>query len=376
MAAGVTHFLLLTKDSKLFVWGNNHAGQLGLGETKKEKGEEENSIRYFPELLKIPVENSDEKIVHVACGESSSFAVTNAGNVYGWGSNTCGQLGIPDSDSEANWFSPKKIVLPEGIKISEIGSGYNHVIARTPEGEVYGWGNNYLGELGLGREKKRVPPTKIPLPEECSQIFCGGQNSFMLTKNGNLYGCGWNGLGALGLGDSELRCEPSRLPIRGVVGVASGNGHALLLLGDGTVASFGSNNHGALGTADKNPRMVPTKIEFPNLESSEIMVSIGTGKNHSWAISNFGKLYMWGFGYGGVLGFGDEESKIVPTLHEEFRVILKRKNLWDCIFQWLFLGKVDQNSEFEVFPIEVLYHITFAAYENKLFFFLCDVNKD
>jgi alpha-tubulin suppressor-like RCC1 family protein len=354
------HFLLLTKDSKLFVWGGGYAGQLGLSQ-----GDE---IRDLPELLKIPFENSHENIVDVACGEASSFVVTDSGNVYGWGTNSCGQMGSRDPDSKGPWYSPKKILLPDGIKISEIGGGFNHVIARTTEGEVYGWGNNHNGELGLGSEKRSFPPTKIPISEEVSEIFCGGQNSFALTKNGNLYACGWNGSGALGLGDSEEHSEPSLVPIRGVIGVASGNGHGILLLEDGTVATFGGNNYCALGTGDKNPRMVPTKIEFPDLEPSELMVSVGTGNNHSWAISNYGKLYMWGYGFGGLLGFGDEKSKLVPTLHEGFRVTTRMKDLWNCTFRWLFLGKDDENSAFGVFPIEVLYHVTQVAYENKLFF--------
>jgi hypothetical protein len=346
--------LLLTKDSKLFSWGKGANGHLGLGLGV--------IMSETPKILHLPLEHSDEKITHVACGASMSFAVTDAGDLYGWGH-------CYPPKRKIKW-QPEKIPFPDEIKISGVGCGYGFVVVQTTTGDLYGWGGNSYGELGLGKDRKYSPePTKITIPEKVSKIFCGGQHCFSKTKNGNLWAWGWNGYGNLGLGDRIQRNEPELCSVEEIVGVAAGNGHSHFLFEDGTVKGTGSNDYGAIGAGritEHHRISTPIKIEFPFLEEREKIISIGTGCNHCWGLSNFGRLYMWGYGHGGILGFGDEDTKFCPTLHEGIYVIPQISECWERIFRWLFCGRKDENSVFAVLPIEVLWNATSTILESVI----------
>jgi alpha-tubulin suppressor-like RCC1 family protein len=88
--------------------------------------------------------------------------------------------------------------------------GWFHSAALTRSGEVYVWGQNEDGKLGLGDFQQRLTPVVHPLLDingekipKLRRIQCAGHNTFFLTECGKLYSCGWNGLYALGVADSE-----------------------------------------------------------------------------------------------------------------------------------------------------------------------------
>ena len=81
---GLDYVLCLTSDSQLFSWGKNDHGQLGIGCA-------DNDLLYKPQLIQSFV---DVKIVQVCCGERHSLVLTEEGVVYGWGDNCYGQTGV------------------------------------------------------------------------------------------------------------------------------------------------------------------------------------------------------------------------------------------------------------------------------------------
>uniref|UniRef100_A0A4W5PCB8 Uncharacterized protein n=1 Tax=Hucho hucho TaxID=62062 RepID=A0A4W5PCB8_9TELE len=87
VAAGGTHTLALTlPDGKVFTWGQNSSGQLGLG-----KGEPSTlSPQPVKSLSGIP-------LAQITAGGDHSFALTLSGAVFGWGKNSAGQLGLGDT---------------------------------------------------------------------------------------------------------------------------------------------------------------------------------------------------------------------------------------------------------------------------------------
>ncbi len=117
---------------------------------------------------------------------------------------------------------------------------------------------------------------------------------------------------------------PELISLKDVADVASGFQHTLFLLKTGEVLACGRSSDGTLGTGtSKNQQQYfPKEVDFP-FQAGDFIVGIGVGHRHSWAISNFRELFMWGDSTNyGVLGFGDTECKHTPTLHEGFRVIL------------------------------------------------------
>lgn len=78
--------------------------------------------------------------------------------VYGWGYNGNGQLGI---GSTANQLSPIRISNFNGIKVVKLACGYSHVLALTDEGTMYSWGSNSHGQLGIGNKVNSPIPVRI-----------------------------------------------------------------------------------------------------------------------------------------------------------------------------------------------------------------------
>lgn len=75
----------------MYAWGQNNCGQVG------------NSIstnQGAPRQVNSSLVG--KKVVHIACGQTSSMALTENGEVYGWGYNGVGQLGIGNYVNQAN----------------------------------------------------------------------------------------------------------------------------------------------------------------------------------------------------------------------------------------------------------------------------------
>ncbi|MCP0913528.1 hypothetical protein NKV53_03990 [Legionella sp. 27cVA30] len=164
IAAGVFHNLALTIHNELYVWGNNSRGQLGLGNEQT-----------ITTPKKISAENfAGEEIVSMAAGLSFSVILTNAGNVYTCGDNSSGQLGRPGE--------PGKFMPVAGLKnIKAIVTGDSHVLALTRHGELFGWGYNGLHQIDNSATKEFLSPKLIC--NSVAAIFCVADLSLILTEN-------------------------------------------------------------------------------------------------------------------------------------------------------------------------------------------------
>lgn len=91
LACGDSHSMALTKDGAIYAWGEATYGQLGLDDTS-------NLLRntdqkpYQPYPTKVAA-LSNKKIIAISCGETHTLALTDAGHLYSFGANGCGQLG-------------------------------------------------------------------------------------------------------------------------------------------------------------------------------------------------------------------------------------------------------------------------------------------
>lgn len=122
-------------------------------------------------------------ITQVACGAAHSLAVNEWGQLFTWGSNLRGQLAKDGMDSIN--VAPKLVKQLATKHIVQIACGQYHSMALTNSGELYTWGANAYGQLGLGfnGEMMTVPSlvstlSGIPI----AFITCGGNHSFALSK--------------------------------------------------------------------------------------------------------------------------------------------------------------------------------------------------
>ena len=219
-----------------------------------------------------------ESISAVQCGASHSMALGLGGAVYCWGKNTQGQCGMGHVDELLRPIVNKTL---QGERVVQLVAGWEHSIALTDNGSVYGWGSGY-------KDNRRgvVPPV-------------------------------------LGLGDNEGRNVPERLKsldftnsadekerTTRIVRLACGWDHCLALDNKGLVRSWGSGQNGKLGRGNEESVSAPSVIAA--LEGLKI-ISISAGCEHSAAITDTGLLYTWGHGDGGRLGHGDNNQCTLPV---------------------------------------------------------------
>ena len=151
-------------------------------------------------------------------------------------------------------------------------------------GEVYAWGSNDFGQLGLGDYMDRFRPHKIKFPN-IHKVICGANFTMFLTKDGTLLSCGRNGNGKLGLGDFDDRNVPTKISLSNVLMVSCGHGHSLILLKNNTLWMTG-----CISNIWDHQVGHPRKITLPNVN----IISIGCGYNYSMALSKEGNIYCWG----------------------------------------------------------------------------------
>uniref|UniRef100_A0A8D0G4P0 E3 ubiquitin-protein ligase HERC4 n=1 Tax=Strix occidentalis caurina TaxID=311401 RepID=A0A8D0G4P0_STROC len=126
-----------------------------------------------------------QNIVAVSCGEAHTLALNDKGQVYAWGLATDGQLGLPGTEECIR--VPRNIKSLSEIQIVQVACGYYHSLALSKGSEVFSWGQNKYGQLGLGYEyKKQNSPHVIKslLGIPFAQIAAGGAHSFVLTLSG------------------------------------------------------------------------------------------------------------------------------------------------------------------------------------------------
>ena len=129
-----------TVSGQVYSWGIGESGQLGLGSNA---GDPFRATR--PQLVEAL---RDVNIVFIDAGEFHAAAIASNGEVYTWGLNTFGQLGHGD---RANRLMPTKVsaLSDKNVRIQWISCGRSHTVAVSDYGEVFTWGSNEYGQLGL-----------------------------------------------------------------------------------------------------------------------------------------------------------------------------------------------------------------------------------
>ncbi|XP_018308499.1 RCC1 and BTB domain-containing protein 1 [Mycetomoellerius zeteki] len=202
------HVLALTKEGEIYSWGCNDRGQLGT---------EKSAQVITPILVQIPVPEdslSMKRIIDIACGINYSVALTEDGKIYTWGDNHYYQLG--GSINDDNIFNCCYSSIPKllncnlaGKKVVHVSCGGAFTMAITDNGEVYGWGDNSIGQLGIRKNcEKELTPQWIDLEGHVIvKVVCGFQHALALTEQGDIFAWGRNDDGQLGIGTNEF-CRP------------------------------------------------------------------------------------------------------------------------------------------------------------------------
>ncbi len=211
----------------------------------------------------------------ISTGDAHSLVVASNGRVYSFGQNCFGQLGLGDN---INRNTPT--LVSKLNKIVSIFAGKDVSFALTSDGDVYSFGLNYdkLGLSNVPRHKPVFIPT-LSLIKNISSISTGYNHSLAVTSDGNVYAFGCDTYGQLGLGRLNIQ-QNNNIPIliptlKNIILTSAGKDHSLALPADGHVYSFGNNRQGQLGLNDKISRRIPTLIpELNNIYISWVQTII------------------------------------------------------------------------------------------------------
>ncbi|XP_005153730.1 probable E3 ubiquitin-protein ligase HERC4 isoform X1 [Melopsittacus undulatus] len=300
VGCGLRHTVFVLDDGTVYTCGCNDLGQLGHEKARKR-----------PEHVgALDAQN----IVAVSCGEAHTLALNDKGQVYAWGLATDGQLGLPGTEECIR--VPRNIKSLSEIQIVQVACGYYHSLALSKGSEVFSWGQNKYGQLGLGYEyKKQNSPQVIKslLGIPFAQIAAGGAHSFVLTLSGAIFGWGRNKFGQLGLNDDNDRYVPTLLKslrTQKVVHICCGEDHTAALTKEGGVFTFGAGGYGQLGHNSTSHEINPRKV-FELMGS--VVTQITCGRQHTTAfVPSSGRIYSFGLGGNGQLGTGTTSNRKSP----------------------------------------------------------------
>lgn len=146
VAAGGAHGLALTSGGDVVSWGWNHLGQLGRPLSAPDIGQPPDFVQAY-EGFAAPYMQGMKAI---AAGAGHSLAITNDGRLVAWGNNNSGQLGYPSYGQLYN--STPQIVLVRLLGsepvFTQVAAGDEHSLALSNSQDVWGWGSNSVGQIG------------------------------------------------------------------------------------------------------------------------------------------------------------------------------------------------------------------------------------
>lgn len=226
VACGQDHSLFLTETGKVYACGWGADGQTGLGHQEKS-----------PTPLAVGGDLAGVKVTQVTTYGDCSLAVSAEGQIYGWGNSEYLQLA---SVTNATQISSPRLLPFKGVgRVIQTACGGTQVALLNERGEVFVWGYGILGKgpnLSESQTPELVPPTLFGRSEfnptaSVSRIRCGLNHFAAVTDQGELFVWGKNVRGCLGIGKHDDQYFPWRVTVPGqVVDVACGVDHMVALV--------------------------------------------------------------------------------------------------------------------------------------------------
>ena len=358
IAAAAHHTLVATRQGHLYAFGVGTGGRLGTGPEEQ----------HCPAPTRVLGPLAQRKVVAIAAAENHSLCVTSEGAVYAFGSNRFGQLGYSSSgsgtgssatDNTKAGESASRCCLPrrvddlwkKHILCISVAAGEKHSVALSQKGEVYVWGCNASGQLGINHRRstsnsqmahkvQRVDTLwNDDKQRRCFQIAASSQATLVLAKP-NAGGLPVNQVYAWGhgnhvpskvhlsdpteqdsqrhhTGDKYISAAAGRRSVNPVA-IACARHHNAAITSDGRVYTWGLHADplgGQISAAQSTsksgtPKAAKNNCSRPQLvtgmlpeEGGGFAVAVSASENHTAVVTNEGALFTWGASYGkGVLG--------------------------------------------------------------------------
>ncbi|KAF4681501.1 hypothetical protein FOZ60_012046 [Perkinsus olseni] len=238
VSAGLDFTLLATTEGRVYGQGSNPFGALGIGTIVS-------TNRPVSDWTPVAIPKGTIA-VNLAAGCFHSGIVDHRGWLWVAGSDLHGRLGI----GRVHALECEKIPTYERVfgipKVTAVALGSNHSIVLCQDGDVWGWGSNERGQLGLGYGCGNIRPVKLPVKSAVA-ISAGRSHSATIDSTGGLWTCGDNRRNQCGWGFGDDSVCKFTLVQRSIIAHACGWSHTIALREDGAVLSCGCPDDDRLG---------------------------------------------------------------------------------------------------------------------------------
>ena len=300
--------MVLCSDGTVHACGYNGYGQLGLGDTTQRN-----------QFVQVAVLTNIKQIVMGRERYTACAAITNAGALYTWGYNGDGQLGTGDTVSGSIATLRTGGTL-SGKTISKIYGNYMSFFALDSTGALHGWGTNTTyGQLGNGTVANQFTPV------QCATNVVDVYNTtydypvtFIKKTDGTIWGCGAGNYGANGSPTAIVQSTFTQVTAVGttctkvVIGGTGSYNFSAFLMANGTVYVMGYNGNGQLGVGDTAVRQgTPVLVPISIRTVTDIIALGNTSEGCLAFLLDDGQVAM--SGYGGQYMNGEYNSNICST---------------------------------------------------------------
>ena len=297
--------VVLKEDGTVWTSGQNNVGQLGVGDTTN---------RNTPVQVKINEDTYLTNVRKIAVGYAHIVALTTNGEVYSWGINGSGQLGIGDRNNKL-YATKVKGINGEGYieNISDIASGDLMTYLLDKDGNTFGMGNNSYYQIDETDKNNRLYPTKVTNMDNAIQVITGNSNVAVIKSNGETWIKGDNDLGCFGNGTTTPGYPGGIYLVGTDINEIQLSVSGYILKEDGTVWSTGYNNVGQLGLGDTTTRTTYEQITFENKEPVKAKtIKVKIGSQVLQFIGEDGIVYVTGYNGNGQLSNGTTTNSYYP----------------------------------------------------------------
>lgn len=279
--SGENYSLLVTENNEVLIWGSNEFFQHGTGvEEMKEfyaplfqankirRKSFSISIQSLPTFVPRFSNGAKREITCVAAGWRHVVVIEKGRTAYAWGSNSHRQLGIGSENDYS--MNPTRMKNVSGLELAECSANKDYTLLRTRSGEVFACGSNEHGKLGLPHKDPKLcvdVPEKIPHLNYAIKIATGPDHAMAIcSKSSNTKDDIFTQLTIENEGENESIISEQKI-----------------------IYSWGNGLLGQLGIKRPKTSLSPRPVEI-----NEKVKEISCGWSISGAITEDGKLYLWG----------------------------------------------------------------------------------
>nr|XP_048679980.1 RCC1-like G exchanging factor-like protein isoform X34 [Caretta caretta] len=276
VSCGRAHSLILTDKEGVFSMGNNSYGQCG---RKVTEGEIYSESHLIHRLRKF-----EGRVVQIVCGQDHSLFRTERGDVYscGWGAD--GQTGLGHYNITS---VPTKLGGDiAGVNIVQVATYGDSCLAVSDEGDLFGWGNSEYMQLASITETTQVNvPRHLPFKiGKIKDAACGGTGNAVVNEGGNVFVWGY---GILGKGPNLMETATPEMipptlfglsdfsPDTRVSRIRCGLSQFAALNNRGELFVWGKNIRGCLGIGRMEDQYFPWRVTVPGE-----VVDVACGVDH------------------------------------------------------------------------------------------------